>query len=427
MEKSERVAKETNMRGGKQRPRKIAFFGHFDATNFGNESTLQAMIYNLRDFEPNTTMFCISTGPSATTATHHIEAIPATDRWINFWRPRTSLGRALRKICIGLPNEAYRWVDGFAKLSRTDMLIIPGTGLLTDAYGLSNWGPYTLLRWSLIAKICRCKLLLVSVGAGPIYSLLGRWFVRSILYLADFRSYRDDSTLRYLSSIGFHVGHDQVSPDLAFSLPEAVIPRRDAETRRRSVVGFGVMEYAGKYSVANPTDEIYGSYLDNLVVFAEWLLTRGYDIRLLIGDLSDLNTTKEFRHLLKERIPPGQEERVIEAPIHSVDDLLAEIAESDVVVATRFHNVLLSLFCVKPVISVSFHHKCKSLMSSVGLTDYCLNIDDFKVEQLIEKFCNLERDAEKIKISISNKKKIFREELDAQYRSIFSDRFEREI
>ena len=55
------------------------------------------------------------------------------------------------------------------------MPIVPGTGLLTDADGLFGWGPYSLFKWSLIAKVCRCKLLLVSVGAGPIYGILGRW------------------------------------------------------------------------------------------------------------------------------------------------------------------------------------------------------------------------------------------------------------
>ena len=100
------------------------------------------------------------------------------------------------------------------------MLIVPGTGLLTDAYGLFGWGPYSLFKWSLLAKACRCKLLFVSVGAGPIYGALGRWFVKSALSLADFRSYRDDSTKQYLKSIGFHSDNDRVCPDLVFSLSE---------------------------------------------------------------------------------------------------------------------------------------------------------------------------------------------------------------
>src|SRR6516165_1385795 len=181
------------MKERREQPKKIAFFGHFDSTNFGNESTLQAILYNLRCFQPDIGVICISTGPDATITRHYIEAIPVSERWfLRSWTPRNPLTRALRKLCLGLPSEVYGWVKGFIRLRHTQMLIIPGTGLLTDAGGLLSWGPYNLLKWSLIAKTRRCKLLLVSVGAGPLSGTLGRWFVRSILSLADFRSYRDN-------------------------------------------------------------------------------------------------------------------------------------------------------------------------------------------------------------------------------------------
>src|SRR5262249_33992535 len=156
--------------------------------------------------------------------------------------------KALRKIFVGLPSVPYRWAKGLMKLRTTDALIIPGTGLLTDAYGLTGWGPYNLFKWSLIAKICRCKLFFVSIGAGPVYGTLSRWLVRSILNFADYRSYRDASTKQYLEGIGFQSDNDRVYPDLAFSLPETAIPHNDNKSGR-SVVGLGVMLYAGKYSV----------------------------------------------------------------------------------------------------------------------------------------------------------------------------------
>ena len=126
---------------------------------------------------------------------------------------------------MGVPSELYRWLKAIRTLRGTDMLIVPGTGLLTDAYGLFSWGPYNMFKWSFVAKLCRCKLLFVSVGAGPIYTALGRYFVKSALALADFRSYRDASTVQYVRGIGFRANNDSVYPDLAFSLPENVIPR----------------------------------------------------------------------------------------------------------------------------------------------------------------------------------------------------------
>jgi polysaccharide pyruvyl transferase WcaK-like protein len=401
--------------------KKIAFLGQFNSSNFGNDSTLQAILHHLRRFQPDAKVSCISTDPEGTVATHRIEAIPFAESFANWWAPRNPLMRVLRKACVGLPSEAYRWVKGLIRLRRTDMLIIPGGGLLTDAYGLLGWGPYNLLKWSLIAKICGCKLLFVSVGAGPIYGTPGRWFVRSILSLADFRSYRDSSTMRYLEGIGFCTNNDRVYPDLAFSLPEVAIPHRNPGKSCRSVVGLGVMEYAGKYSVSTPSGTTYLAYLQNLVMFVRWLLAREYDIRLLSGDFADVHARQEFRDLLREQLSVCDEGRIIDEPICSVEGLLSQIVATDIVVATRFHNVLLALLCNKPVISISFHHKCESLMSAMGLPEYCLDINDLKVDRLIEKFCDLQTNSDIIKPLIRAKTKEFREALDQQYEFIFND------
>jgi polysaccharide pyruvyl transferase WcaK-like protein len=403
-----------------ERRLKIAFFGHFDSSNFGNESTLQAILYHLRCFHPDAEVTCISTGHEATVATHHIEAIPLAETF-GKWRLRNPFLRAARKICIGIPRELYSWPKYLMRLRRMDMLIIPGTGLLTDAYGLLGWGPYNMFKWSLIAKICRCKLLFVSVGAGPIYGTLGRCFVRSALSLADFRSYRDKSTMQYLKGIGFRADNDRVYPDLVFSLPEASVPNQDTKKSRRSVVGLGLMEYAGKYSVSRPSNEIYLAYLENLVTVVKWLLAHEYDVRLLSGDLGDMHARQEFRDLLRERLSVRDEGRIIDEPVLSVENLLSQIAATDIVVATRFHNVLLALLCNKPVISISFHHKCESLMNAMGLSGYCLDINELKADRLIEKFCDLEANADKLKPLIRQKVTEFRKALDEQYKVIFND------
>jgi len=409
------------MKKRKGSPKKVALFGHFDSTNFGNESTLEAILYNLRRFLPDAQVFCISTGPEATVATHHINAIPVAEILFKSWLPQRRITRALRKIFIGLPSEPYRWIKGFMNLRRTDVLIIPGTGLLTDAYGLLNWGPYNLLKWSLIAKACHCKLLFVSIGAGPVHSALGKFFIKSMLSLADFRSYRDNSSKQCLESIGFRADDDRVYPDLAFSLPETVIPQQGAKNKSgRPVVGLGVMVSAGKYGVSGRSDTIHAAYLKKLVTFVKWLLAREYDVRLLSGDVGDVHALQAFRDLLRERLSVYEEAHIIYQPVSSVEDLLWQIATTDTVVATRFHNVLLALLCGKPTISISFHHKCDSLMGSMGLSEYCLNIKDWNADQLIKRFCELENNADRIKASIKEKTREFRAALDEQYECIFN-------
>jgi polysaccharide pyruvyl transferase WcaK-like protein len=412
------------LKDGKQKRLKINFFGHFGQINFGNESTLQAILYHLRHHLPDAEFTCVCTNPEATAKTYKIDVVPMTGIHVKpLWLQGSTLARILRKLVIGIPSELYRWFEASRALKGVDVLIVSGTGLLTDAYGMVSWGPYSVFKWSLVAKLRRCKLLFVSVGAGPLYSPIGRCLIKSALSLADFRSYRDDASMRYLKGIRFRTNNDRVYPDLAFSLPEAIIRCEGIQRRRRPVVGLGVMQYAGRLSVNKPSNAIYLAYLENLVVFVKWVLAREYNVRLLIGDIFDRPVIQEFKSLLKKRSVTYDEGRIIDEPVFSVEDVLAQIAATDVVVATRFHTDLLALLLNKPVISISFHQKCVSLMSDLGLSEYCQDINHLDADRLIEQFCELEKNAEKLKPLIKQKAEGFRRALDEQYNLIFREFF----
>ena len=102
------------------------------------------------------------------------------------------------------------------------------------------------------------------------------------------------------------------------------------------------------------------------------------------------------------RLGTYDEKRIIDQPISTAQQLLSQLAATDVVVATRFHNVLLALLLNKPVISISFHHKCASLMQEMGLSGYCHDINHLDGEKLIKNFVDLENNAEKLRPMIQS-------------------------
>lgn len=412
---------ETDLKRGCERRKKIYFFGHFGSPNFGNEITLVSILDRLRHQLPEAEFACICTTPEILAVTQKIEAFPITPTLVTARKLRTLLPGILRRILIGLPSELWRWLDAFKKLRGADALIIPGTGLLTDSYGLLSWGPYSLFKWSLISKMRGCKLLFVSVGAGPLYGVLGRYFAKSALSLADFRSFRDKASKDYMEGIGFAKNGDRVYPDLVFSLPETMLPQNENRGSRRRIVGLGLMAYAGRYSVANPRSETYTAYLECLAIFVKWLLANNYDIRLLIGDICDTPAIEEFKSMLNGRLRTPDAQRISDAPILSVEQLISQLAETDIVVGTRFHNILLALLLNKPVISISFHHKCASLMSEMGMGEYCHDINHMNAGRLIEQFQDMEKNAERLKPVIRQKVEQFRKALDGQYTLIFKN------
>ena len=295
------------------------------------------------------------------------------------------------------------------------MLIVPGTGLITDAVGLHAWGPYSLFKWVLMARARRTKVLLVSVGTGPINGAAGRMLVRSILSLATYTSYRDEESLEYVKSVGLRPKRKLVYPDLVFSLPKSTLPAAGTGAPTRRVVGLGLMLYSGAHGDGDQAT--YASYLDALAAFAQWLLERDYDIRLLLGD-GDTAAIEDFRSVLRSRLGDDSE-RVLYEAFASVDDLLNAIAATDIVVATRFHNVVMALTENKPVIAISFHHKSSGLMRQMKLTEYCQDIHKIDAPWLIAQFERLERDREAIQLTVTQGVEQARAKLEEQYDRIF--------
>jgi polysaccharide pyruvyl transferase WcaK-like protein len=401
---------------------RISFFGHFGSSNSGNESTLLAILSRLRSLSPESEFLCICSNPEVVAARDGIEAIPITTRLDRIWDRDIPLVKRVPMAFVRVGAELRQYRSAFRKLRGTDMLIVPGTGLLTDAFGIAKWGPQNMFKWVLMAKLRRSRVFFVSVGAGPLDRPRGRALVKAGLSLADYRSYRDDASRDYLRGIGFPVERDRVYPDLVFGLPDGFLPREHPRSEgMRRVVGLGLMEYTGKYSSADPRLQTRTVYLESLAAFAGWLLEHDYDIRLLFGDgEGDPAVIQEFRSVVRARVGAFDEARIVDQPLESVEDVLAELVATDVVVATRFHNVLLALLLNKPVIAISFHHKCSSLMRQMRLSNYCHELDHMDVDTLIRQFQELERNRETVKRTIGQGVDEARAALDEQYDLLFA-------
>ncbi|PYK09911.1 MAG: hypothetical protein DME65_11135 [Verrucomicrobia bacterium] len=159
---------------------KILFFGVFGNQNLGNECTLQATMYNIHKALPNATFTCLCTVPKDTELRHGIPAFAAHGEypaWLDsqLWSRRGSrLVKLLRKILFRIPLELIHWGKGFKIVKGSNMLIVPGTQVVSDYLtGPFSW-PYDIFKWALIAELCRTRLLFLNIGVGPIYHPLSR-------------------------------------------------------------------------------------------------------------------------------------------------------------------------------------------------------------------------------------------------------------
>jgi polysaccharide pyruvyl transferase WcaK-like protein len=262
--------------------------------------------------------------------------------------------------------------------------------------------------------------LFVSIGAGPIVNRLNRLLMTSAARIADYRSYRDTVSKDFMVRIGFDAHDDPIYPDLVFSLP-APQPEENGELESGPLtVGVGVMTYYGWKSDPADGAATYQTYLRKLGEFVEWLLDQKYRVRLLVGEVTDQRAVDDLRARLASSLKDSAPSRIVSEPISSIQDLLRQVARTDLVVATRFHNVVCALMLEKPVVSLGYAEKNDVLMNEIGLAGYCQHIERFNVDRLIAQFRELVQDRQRFRQCIRSKNEQYRENLRRQFAHIVS-------
>ena len=398
--------------------KKIVFFGLFGQHNIGNDCTLQAAIHHTTIRVPGAQMSCVCTGPAEVTDRFGIPAFEMYEsKARNDQQGQSKIRRVVRKTASRLSREVGHAVDAFRILRGADMLIIPGTGLLVDHTTGFRGYPYYLFKWTLIARMRRCKVMILSMGAGPIYHPVSRFLIRRALSMADFRSYRDTFSKDYIDGIGFETDSDHVYPDLAFGLPKSVFPAESKYGSDGRTVGVGLIDYFGQGANKTVDDgDSYHDYLDKMAEFVGWLVNSGYRVRLLIGDVKyDSNVQRDIIELLERNRETSGEELPTSNAIHSLKDLLAEISHTDIVISPRFHNIILALMMRKRVIALSYNEKFEALMSQMGYECFSQGLDGLDIEALKEQFTVLIRNGDLAASHVGAKMEEYRRDVAGQF------------
>src|SRR5437867_6151564 len=125
--------------------------------------------------------------------------------------------RRLARSALAVPQELAFLARSYRTLRGTDLVLVAGSGQLNDYWG-GPWAfPFTLLKWSLLARASGAKMAFLSLGAGPLQTPLGKFFIKQALRRAHYRSYRDEDSRRCIAALGVP-GEHLVVPDLVFSL-----------------------------------------------------------------------------------------------------------------------------------------------------------------------------------------------------------------
>jgi polysaccharide pyruvyl transferase WcaK-like protein len=430
--------------------KRIGVFSHGGLKNLGDEALLAAVIQNTRLRLPDAEIIGFTINPPDTVARHGISCFPIR-RLENFssptqaqeaqqtpappsaskdsvpvrglrhflksipgFRPAIIGLRKLGTVLLAVACEPTFLFDSYRRLKGVDLLLLAGGQQLNDIYGTWSF-PYTLFKWMVLARWTGTKVALLSVGAGPINGPISRIFIKRVVNMVAYRSYRDSISADLVRSLGVKGDHP-VLPDLVYSL-QLPTPK-SLHAAEHCVVGTNpVPFYDGRYWAA-PDPARYQDYVQKLARFSVWLDHTGHSILFFPTQArADVFTIDDIRRQMNGS---GNSPRILECrPIQNLEDLVSEINRTDIVIANRYHGILISLMMNKPVLGIAYHEKSRALLAQAGLGDYVLNISHFKTEDLIEKFRALESNAPALKKVMTERLAPLRKALDDQYDIVF--------
>lgn len=110
-----------------------------------------------------------------------------------------------------------------------DLLLVTGSNQFLDNFG-GPWGfPYTLLKWTLLAKKNGTRVAFISVGAGPLSHPLSFFMLKHTLRRADFVSFRDQGSWTWCAAAPTRLaGSTRTSPTA--SVTTVPVPASPSQT-----------------------------------------------------------------------------------------------------------------------------------------------------------------------------------------------------
>lgn len=252
-------------------------------------------------------------------------------------------------------------------MKQLDLLIIGGGGLLMDMY--KRDAPlYSTL--GILGHRYGCKVVIYGVGAGPINTKVGSFFIKKLLTKADSISVRDDQSRTLLLNKLNLQKEIQVIGDPAFAVPFP-IEKNSSQNSIRNVAVTAVPYFSNQYwPVADQAK--YNHYISGMAKNLDHLIeTKQVKVTFFSTKYpQDIEVTKDIASRM-ENI--GQTE-ILEDNLYP-NDIVTLCAKQDLVIGTRLHSLILSLVAETPIIGIGYHQKVFDFMDRINQTASYLDIN----------------------------------------------------
>lgn len=389
--------------------RRIALYGFLGSGNLGNDASLETVVSWLRTHHPEVELRCITIAPEAVEARYGIpsEAL-AWEQGRRGGRLMAALAKVLGRL-VDVPRH-YRLAGS------VDAIVVPGMGVLEDSLTVRPWGlPYWLVLAAVACRLRGRSFVLLDVGAERAANPVTRRLYATTVRLAAHVSYRDRRSAAAMAPAGGR--HSPViAPDLAFAHPSST----DSRPESGRIVA-GVMAYYGPGDDPVRGAPVRRQYVETLAEALVTVAGEGSQIVLVGGDHVDIDVAEEVRTAVLSQCPDLPAGAVVVRAARTFAELSVEMGSAELVIASRFHNLIGALRLGRPTVSMGYADKCRDLMVAVGLPDYSQDIETLGADRLLAQVTAARQDGTALADRIRSTTSAYAVEVDALLHQVARD------
>jgi len=253
-----------------------------------------------------------------------------------------------------------------------------------------------------ICKILGKPVIKYTADLGPFNCRWNRIFAS--LYLGRFIDLilaRDEMSRQSVEALGIKTP-TIVVPDTAFLLESSdsnESKRYESFRKEGPIIGLSV-SYQARNRARNTT-----TYPSIMVDFMSYLIEKyGVHVVLIPNELSKNANRDDDKLIADEICAKIKSDR---CDVLQIDNLLAQeikgvIKQCEVIVASRYHTIVASLSLGIPTLAIGWHHKYQGVLKLFKQEKLVCDIDELRLESLVENFEYVWNNREEIKRTINS-------------------------
>jgi polysaccharide pyruvyl transferase WcaK-like protein len=308
----------------------------------------------------------------------------------NFWH-RFSLWlwrKTNHKILLSSALQKH-----LALLKNSRALIMGGGGYFNDAWPDMLYSKYAEIE---LAEYAKCPVVIYGQTVGPFSDEVIKQSLSKMLNKITAIAYRDEQSKGVLVKSHYNLNRSVLTADEANLLDKAPNALFGA-TGEKIVIGIMIQNFRPHLGISGETG--YSRINDKNQYYLEICDALNQVIKNLECHLVFIPSTTwdvKSNKRVYENIKLNDRSTIQFLDNLTTQDFIAASQQIDLMISTNMHPVILAATGSKPSVAISYHYKLDDYMKSIGLEEYVIRIDNFSVNELVNK----------INSAVSNKEKL---------------------